>query len=141
LYNYGAAQGADVDFLTVRNIYPTAPGGTLATLGSASSPDALMYESDGSSGAPAPVVETGPVGPAPNGLTWWTGILVIVALMLFAAKKTGDAGDFANIRASTFNVALITLISVLGITFLKIIAARVRRVPGLAGFAAVVNAV
>lgn len=138
-YGYAAMQGADVNFLPTRNIYPTAQGGTLGSLGSASSPDSLMYESDGE-GSAAPVVATAATAAPGNGLAWWTGIAIIVGLILFAARKTGDSGDFSNLRASTYNVALITLIAILGLTFMKIVAVKVKNVPGLGGFSSVVIA-
>jgi hypothetical protein len=124
----------DTNFLPARNVYPGASGGTLATLGDAGSPDAAV------AGNPA---NTGVATPARGGnpLTWWLGMAVLVALIMFTARRTGDAGDFSNIRASTYNIALITFISVLGVTVLKVLAARTRNVPGLRGFSDIVIAV
>lgn len=131
--------GMDVNILPIRNLYAGADGGTLGSLGSASSPDQLMRDASPSGGD----IVDAPAGRTVVGkpLNWWAGIAIVVALMLFAAKKSGDAGDFANIRASTYNVALITFVAVLGITFLKIVGVRVQSVPGLSGFATIVKAV
>jgi hypothetical protein len=131
--------GADVNIVPIGNLYPGMGGETLAGLASASSPARMMYDT------PNPVDATATVSqPAPqkgNGLAWWTGIALLVGLLLFAAKKTGDAGDFSNLKASTYNIALITFVSVLGITFLKIVAVKVENVPMLGGFSTVVKAV
>lgn len=132
--NEPAGVGPDVNFTPMRQVYPGADGGTIATLAAAGSPDAF---------GPAPgdtnVVDTPPAG-GPSGLMWWVGIAIIIALMLFAARKTGQAEEFKNLRASTYNILFITLVALLGITALKIVAVRVRKVPGLSGFADVVIA-
>jgi hypothetical protein len=136
-----ARDSADVNIIPIRNVYPGAPGGTLGTLASASSPDSNMYDVPTPADPGAAVSAPAAPGARGNGLAWWTGIAIIVGLILFAAKKTGDAGDFSNLRASTYNIGLVTLIAVLGITFLKIVAVKVENVPGLGGFSTVVKAV
>jgi hypothetical protein len=75
-----------------------------------------------------------------GGLTWWVGIGILVALMIFAARKVGAADEFKNIRASTYNVAFVTFVAIVGITAMKIIAVKVKRVPMLSGFSQVVLA-
>jgi hypothetical protein len=131
---------SDVNFLPGRNVYPGMDGGTLATLGSASSPDA--YNSSGAGGseqlAPPPAVDTPPSGV--GGLAWWVGIVMVIGLIMFAAKKTGNAGEFSNLRASTYNILLITLVAVVGLTGLKIMASKIKNVPGLSGFSQVLLA-
>ena len=130
---------ADVNFFPLRNLYPGADGGTLATLGSASSPDNYggYYDPPGDSATPVVDTPTGGMG----GLQWWLGIVVLVALMVFAARKTGNAAEFGNLRASTYNVAFITFVAVLGITVLKVLAYKARNVPLLGGFSQLVGAV
>lgn len=129
---------SDVNFLPRGNVYPGGDGGTLATLGSASSPDA--YNSAGASGSDqiAPAVETPSTGV--GGLAWWVGIVIVIGLIMFAAKKTGNAGEFSNLRASTYNILLITLVAVVGLTGLKIVASKIKNVPGLTGFSQVLLA-
>lgn len=129
---------SDVNFLPGRNVYPGMDGGTLATLGSASSPDA--YNSSGASGSEqlAPAVDTPASGV--GGLAWWVGIVIVIGLIMFAAKKTGNAGEFSNLRASTYNILLITLVAVVGLTGLKIMASKIKNVPGLSGFSQVLLA-
>ena len=132
--------GMDNNIVPARNVYPGSDGGTLATMGAASSPDGLQYNIDPTSGASAvntPVAAAGGTKP----LAWWLGMVIVVALILFTARKAGEASEFSNIRASTYNIFLMTFIAILGITVMKIIAVKVSKVPGLTGFSSVVLAV
>jgi hypothetical protein len=132
----GEAVQPDVNITTVRDVYRGADGGTTATMGAASSPDMYMATSQrrGSVAVTAPRVGGG-------GIMWWVGLAIIVALMLVAARKTGQADEFKNLRASTYNILFITLTAILGITATKIIAVKVQKWPGLSGFSDVVLAV
>lgn len=130
----GAQIQPDTLFTPIRNIYPTADGGTLATLGAAASPDS--YNSGGARMANVAAADTSPRG----GLAWWVGIALIIVAMLFAARKTGQADEFKNLRASTYNVVFITLVAILGFTALKIAAVKMRAVKPLAGLADVILA-
>lgn len=135
--NYFGSSGAtvqpDVLFTPIRNIYPTAGGGTLATLGAAGSPDSY---NPNAGARMTTVADTTPRG----GIAWWVGIALLVVAMLFAARKTGQAEEFKNLRASTYNVLFITFVAILGFTALKIIAVRMRSVKPLAGLADVILA-
>lgn len=133
-YFGGAGAGMDVDFVPAGNVYPTSNGGTLASLGSAASPDLVTRNFQ----TGAAQVSTPATGAKP--LAWWFGIAIIVALILFIARKTGDANEFSNLRASTYNVSLITLIAILGITVMKIIAVKIQNVPGMSGLSSVIIA-
>lgn len=133
-FGEGSGTAMDVNITPARNVYPGAPGGTTATLAAAGSPDSYA-----SSPAAQTAVATPQVG-GTTGLMWWVGILVIVGLMFFAARKTGQAEEFKNLRASTYNVAFITLVAILGFTVLKVVAVRVKGVKLLSGFADVVLA-
>jgi hypothetical protein len=133
----------DNNVVPMRNVYPASGGGTLATAASASSPDQFMTgpvsNSDGTAAAvttPAPADRS--VGGHP--LTWWLGIAIIVAGIMFFARKSGQASEFSNIRPSIYNGAVITFVAILGITVMKILAVKVRAVPGLGGFSSVVIA-
>lgn len=135
--------GPDTNFVPQRNVYPDAGGGTLGTLASAGSPDTTMYAMDpstGQSGNTVAAPSAPDMSPGGHPLTWWLGIGVLVAVIMIAARKTGNADEFSNLRASTYNVVLITAISILGITAAKIGAAKVKGVPGLSGLANVVIA-
>lgn len=131
----------DNNIVPIGSVYPAAAGGTLATAASAASPDQYGAALTGpvSDGAPAAVAAPA-AGMGGNALAWWGGILVLVALMMFAARKSGNAEEFRAIGPSAYNVALITFVAILGITFMKVVAVRVRNVPGLGGFASIVIA-
>ena len=130
----GGAVQADVNVVPMRNVYGGSDGGTLGTLGSAGSPDS--YNPNASALASTAVAT--PV--ARGGLAWWIGIVVLVVAMLYAARKTGNADEFKNLRASTYNVLFITLVAILGLTAAKILAVRMRRVAPLQGLSDVILA-
>lgn len=136
----GSVGEMDTNFTPMRNLYPGAGGGTTATLGAAGSPDSFAPNYAGTiSDETAPAVDT----PAPGtvgGLAWWVGIAIVFGLILFTAKKTGQATEFSNVRISTYNVLFITLVAILGFTSLKVLAVKTRGVPLLRGFSDVVLA-
>lgn len=137
MYTSSTPAGVDTNVVPVRNLYPGAPGGTLATAGAASSPDGMS--SDPIPGESNTMIQT-PAVAGVSPLSWWVGIGILLGLILFAARKTGNESEFSNLRASTYNVAFITLVAILGITFMKVVAAKVKNVPGLGGFSSVVIA-
>lgn len=136
----GGVGEMDVNFTPMRNLYPGAGGGTTATLAAAGSPDSFAPNYSGAiSDEQQPTVDT-PVQGAVGGLTWWVGIAIVFGLILFTARKTGQATEFSNVRISTYNVLFITLVAILGLTGLKVLAVKVRGVPPLRGFSDVVLA-
>lgn len=124
----------DVNITPMRNAYPSAPGGTLATLAQASSPDSFNPNRPAMN--QAAVATATPRG----GVAWWVGIVLLVGLMLFAARKTGNADEFKNVRASTYNVLFVTLVAIVGITAAKVLAVQMRRFGPLAGLSDVILA-
>lgn len=136
--------GPDTNVLPSSNLYPGSGGGTLAQIGSTASPTSMRYAIDPSapSGTTAVAATPSPADSSAVGhpLTWWVAIAILVAAIFFTARKTGNAGEFSNLRASTYNIALITFIAILGITMAKILAVKVKGVPGLSGLASVVIA-
>jgi hypothetical protein len=133
-FGSGEAVQADVNVTPMRNVYAAAGGGTLGTLGSASSPD--TYNPNANAMNNNSVATPTPRG----GIAWWVGILLLVGLMLMAARKTGNADEFKNLRASTYNVLFITLVAILGLTATKIIAVRMRQISMLQGLSDVILA-
>jgi len=133
-FGSGDSTQMDVNITPARNVYPGAGGGTTATLAAAGSPDSYA-----SSPGAQTAVTTPTVG-GTTGLMWWVGILIIIGLMVFAARKTGQAEEFKNLRATTYNVTFITLVAILGFTALKIVAVKVKDVKFLSGFSDVVLA-
>lgn len=130
----GATLQPDVLFTPIRNIYPGADGGTLATLGAASSPDSYNANA-------GPRMASVADNATPRAsVAWWAGLALLVVAMLFAARKTGNADEFKNLRASTYNVLFITLVAMLGFTALKVIAVKTRQIKPLAGLSDVILA-
>jgi hypothetical protein len=85
----------------------------------------------GSMGAQnAPGGKMGKGGVASSPLTWVFILAVFAAGIMFTAHKTGKSEEFASIRASGYNIMLITLTAIVGILILKVIAGKVN-VPGL----------
>jgi hypothetical protein len=126
----------DVNWTPARNVFPGAPGGTIATAAAAASPDSYVGFADPRQSTAVATPVTG----GPSGLLWWVAIAVLVALMLFAARKTGQAEEFKNLRASTYNILFITLVAIVGLTGAKILAVKAQNVRLLSGLAAVVIA-
>jgi hypothetical protein len=57
-------------------------------------------------------------------------LAVILGVIWWLAHRTGKESEFANIRASAFNILIITLMAIVGIIVLKVITSHVT-VPGL----------
>src|SRR5260221_3780723 len=124
MYIQATRLGPDINFAPVRNYYPAQSGVTIATVGSAASPDGTAYAINPGktmSDNAAPVTDNTMGGKPVN---WWVGIAIALGLMLWIARKTGEAGEFSNIRASTYNFAFIGFSTVLALTFLKIVAVK-----------------
>lgn len=121
----------DVNNVPVRNVYPTAPGGSLGTVAAATSPDTSGYGVKGSLTGTGGAATT-PGVPTLTGhpVTWYLGLLGVIIAMVFIAKKTGQASEFSNLRASFYNVSFIGLTATLFLVLAKIIVSKFR-VPGL----------
>ena len=137
-----SAVAMDNNIVPLRNVYPGGGGATLATIGNPSSPDSAMYSPTSTGGS---TISTGTVQPADTSagghpLTWWVGLAVVVGLIFYLARKNGTEAEFSNIRISTFNVAQITFIAILGLTLSKILAVKIKGVPGLGGLSSIIIA-
>jgi hypothetical protein len=99
------------------------PGSGAMTLSSRTNENVLTaYGEDALSNnsAPGPVVGTqlhGTVGG--HAVTWWICIGIVLVVIKFLAEKGGDAGEFKNVRVGFFNIMVITLSAVVGLTLLK----------------------
>ena len=60
----------------------------------------------------------------------WLGVILLIIVLKFVAEKNGEAGAFSNVRVGFFNIAVITLSSLIGLTFLKWVFG-VYKVPGI----------
>lgn len=55
---------------------------------------------------------------------WLLAVLFLLIVLRFFASKAGDADDYSALAPTFYNVMVITLASVLGLTFTKFLAAR-----------------
>lgn len=124
MFSLGFA-GATDNPTPARNVYPTAPGGTLGTAAGPStavstSPLALAASSAaaGSGAVAATPTMSGVIG---QPLTWWATIVALFIVLGFVAKRAGNAGEFSNVKLSAYNILMITLAAIIGITSLKVI--------------------
>lgn len=130
----GAGYAGDVNNdVSARNVYGSASAPTLGQRGSAMSPYAQM----GTGGSTAPSAGAAMTGHGVFGkpLTWWVVLAVILVALMFAAKKAGAESEFGNVRASFYNITVITLAAAVGIGFLKVVTGRFQ-VPGLSTYVA-----
>jgi hypothetical protein len=122
----------DINFVSARNVYPTAPGGTASGAGAAMSGQTAVNVVDPATGSPAvTVAATGAgTGGSPRTLGYWFGLVVLLLIMVFVARKAGGEEDFRNVRPTLYNFLAITLTAIVGIVGLKAIFSKYK-VPGL----------
>jgi FtsH-binding integral membrane protein len=119
--------GADINFSSARDVYPTMPGGTTSSAAGAMTANTNV-SSSGADGGATTVTNTG-VDMSGRSLLWWVGFLAFLLVMVFVARKAGGEEEFRNIRATFYNFMTITLTAIVGIVGMKVIAAR-WRIPG-----------
>lgn len=129
-----------IDTAPAGNFYPTMNSGIGTSLGikiSAASafhgePGAEELMSEGNTVTPA-----GPMGlggqSAP--LAGLAVFVVLLFVLMFTASKIGDQAEFKNIKASFYNVLVITLAVIIGVPLFKFAFARVQ-VPGVSAWVA-----
>ncbi len=111
------------------NFYPSYPGSGSLGLGATE-----MYPSTSQVGNPgtAPnsaAQDAAAVGATGKPFTWWAALAaVLVSLMYFSTKY--DDGQYANLRASAYNIFTITLAAIVGISLFKLLFTKFP-VPGL----------
>ncbi len=97
-----------------------------------------MYMSDAqSAGVGSDVSNAQAIGASGDPVKWWVVLVILMVVLMFTAKKVGDDGRFADLRMSFYNIFVISLASIIGITLLKTIFTKYP-VPG---FTALLNAV
>lgn len=113
-------------------VYPGSGGATLGLSGSAQSADAMMPTGNvapvagSAAAAPAGGVVPTPGGLAVSPLSYWIGLVLLVIGLMYSAQKSGDEGDYRNIKLSLYNILTITLTAVIGMVMLKPLGARIR---------------
>jgi hypothetical protein len=118
-----------INSVPAATFYPTFGGPTLGQVGSAASPSDAVAPVN--AGTQPEVVRAASVGALGNPLTWWVTIAVLLFALMFVAKRFGsEASEFASIKLSVYNIVVITLAAVIGITFGKAALTRFK-IPGL----------
>lgn len=105
------------DDVFVRNVYGSAPGETLGTTSSADS-------SGRGSGAPvaaeAARESAANAGIGGNPLATWAALIVLLLGLFYLATRVGSSDDFANLKASAYNVLVVGLIAIVAIPPIKL---------------------
>lgn len=142
--------GANNNPVSARNVYPTSRGPTIAGAAATLSPfdtsamgdmsgsasiqaDGSVSSADANSAASA-AASRGFMG---QPLTWFLVLFALLIGMRFVGGKLGDKEDFRNIRVTVHNILVISLASIIGIGFLKVVF-NYWKVPGLTTY---INAV
>lgn len=106
------------DDVFVRNVYGSAPGETLGTTSSA--------DSSGPGGAPvaaeAARESAANAGVGGNPLATWAALIVLLLGLFYLANRVGSSDDFANLKASAYNVLVVGLIAIVAIPPIKLAA-------------------
>ena len=119
-----------IDYLSLRNIYPTAQRETVANV--ATGPGAITAEAI----TTVPAAAEGEVGQAlliggqANPLVGLAVFAGMVIMAMLIGQHLGDAEEFRNLRLSAYNVVVTSLIAVAGIPLWKAIFTRVK-LPGV----------
>ena len=121
----------DINSVSARSVYPTAPGGSTASAAGALNQNTNVIMTDVTTGQSGVATSAGaPIKTQGQSLWWWVGIVALLLVTVFVARKAGGDEDFRNIRPTFYNFATITLTAIIGIVGLKVIVSR-WQVPGL----------
>jgi len=132
--------GGSIDTIPARNVYPTAPGPSLGAQADGMSPfnhtgrrypDMSMTVGGGT----ATEVDAAEDDSRHDGLFgkpagWWITLAALLVGLMFAARKLGQESEYANLRLSTYNIVIISLAAIVGISFAQAVLSRFP-VPGL----------
>ena len=115
----------DINSVSARSVYPTAPGGSTASAAGALNQNTNVIMTDVSTGQSGVATSAGaPLKTQGQSLWWWVGIVALLLITVFVARKAGGEEDFRNIRPTFYNFATITLTAIIGIVGLKVIFSR-----------------
>lgn len=117
-----------VNSVKANNVYPTYDGsGSLGLGATMPYPQAVTGGPSNNDNNPASAAAA--IGATGQPLTWWVAMAaVLVALMYFSTKY--DDGQYANLKASAYNIFTVTLASIIGISLFKLLFTKFP-VPGL----------
>lgn len=134
------APGGSIDTVPPRNVYPTMMGPTLGAQADAMSPYSHTGRRYYNGMAPAQTTSEPEIGtnndtnnPAFGGgqtAGWWVALFVLLLGLMYGARRLGEASEYANLKLSAYNVIIISLAAIVGISFWKVVFSKVE-VPGL----------
>jgi len=137
--NLSAWRALSTNDVPTRNVYPTAGGSSLGMRAGSQTPEsgsAPGISDEAAAAVPgAAVVASGGVLGQP--LAWWGVLVALLFGLMFVARKVGQESEFGNVKLSAYNVVVISLASIIGIAFFKVLLARFP-VPGLTPLVAAV---
>jgi hypothetical protein len=123
------ASDISINTTPAATFYPVYGGPTLGQVGSAAAP--TDYPAPVNAGQQSEPVKAATVGAMGNPLAWWLAMVFLLLGLMFIAKRFGsEAAEFASIKLSVYNIVVITLAAVIGISFGKMALTRFK-VPGL----------
>lgn len=121
---WGGGLDPSLNMITPGSVEP-ADGGSVALAATGSDARMASAHGGGSGSSPVAVADASATGQnigLGSPIMGFAIFAVLVALAMWGAHEIGDDGDFANIRASFFNVWIITLVAAAGIPLLKVAA-------------------
>ena len=98
--------------LNMRSVYPGAKGETQGTAPNTTVQAATTPEVKGAS------------EPKTNPLIWWGILIALFVGLMFLGKQVGGVEPFSNVKMSAYNVVIITLCALIGLSGLKALAVR-----------------
>lgn len=114
-----------------RTFYPSFGGPTLGQVGSAAVMSEEVAPINSNPAKQSEVQQAATVGALGNPLAWWLTMAFLLFALMFVAKRWGsEASEFASIKLSVYNLIVISLAAIIGITFGKAALTRFK-VPGL----------
>jgi lipopolysaccharide export LptBFGC system permease protein LptF len=118
---FGNAKSFGANTVGQADVYPASRGGTHA----ANTGNAAL-QAVGATNESAAAMPATPGRP----IHWLVVIILLVFALRFVAPALGEREDYKSIRVSVYNIILITISAVVGLTVFKVFAAKVR-IPGL----------
>lgn len=103
---------------TSGSIYPGS-GASIAASATGSGKRLLSVSGSGSNAAAASAAGAGVAFPAGNIVVGLIVFVALTAIVMFAVHKWGE-GEMSNIRASAYNILIISLIAAVGLPVIKI---------------------
>lgn len=98
-----------------------ANGPSVAAAATGSNKRSLTVSGSNSTAAPASAGASGGSAPAGSLVTGLIVFSALVAIIMFVTHKWGgESSDFSNVRASVYNVLIISLIAFVGLPVLKL---------------------